>query len=204
MKKPMFLHIPKTAGTSIEWALGNLHIPKYRHWNLTDILEEEQSKKGDFFVFTNIRNTYDRIFSSYLHHKKNKSNYISFKDYVFHMKNYNKNPNEYVTADPYLKIDKNGFHLLYEGKLYVSHFKHYVKFDYWCNFEDLDYVINFESLQEDYKLLKDKYNLGDLQHVGPNPIRNNFRNYRDYYDSESIKIVSKLHGEEIEKYKYTF
>ena len=94
----IFLHIPKTGGTSVEFILQNKYgSPHERHYNvrhMQGVLENEEI--DEYKIFTVIRNPFDRIISTWrwwaMHqdgfyskpwlHKYNVPE-TSFKEYVF-------------------------------------------------------------------------------------------------------------------------
>jgi chondroitin 4-sulfotransferase 11 len=67
-KKMVFIHIPRTGGTSIKSAL-NLHDKIYKedvyHMSANDI----PKKYNDYFKFTFVRNPFDRFVSLYFYNK---------------------------------------------------------------------------------------------------------------------------------------
>jgi len=231
--KIIFIHMPKTAGTSIESCLGarvDGGIIKHRHKSLDYILQSEKSDRKDYFVFTVVRNTYERFWSSYLHHIKPDGGIkMSFKDYVHHLKNYHNNPDEYILGDGTLTDDPS----TYKPWIYlkgtepsqvelagyrISHIQHFEKLDYWISdLDSLDYILHFNSLAKDYEHLKNKFSLGPLVHKGPNPLKfrqqrdgalirqnNTLQDYRLNYTTELKSIIEEIHGDEIEYFKYEF
>ena len=222
--KIIFIHMPKTAGTSIEQSLGgNVDggLIKYRHKNLDYILNSEKGDKEDYFIFTVVRNTYERFWSSYLHHIKHDGGVrMTFKDYVHHLKNYHNNPDEYILGDGTLTNDPTTYKpWIYLKETHpnqveldgyrISHIQHFEKLDYWISdLTDLDYIINFESLSKDYEYIKNKFSLGDLPHRGVNPLRHtsnpDINDYKLHYTPELKTIIEDIHGAEIEHFKYKF
>ena len=250
--KLIFIHMPKTAGTSIEAALGinvdmgagstgnryrNLHLQhygtlpenpvqedlellkKYRHKNLSFIMDEDKGKPEDYFKFTVLRNTYDRFWSSYLHHTKPDGGVkLPFIEYVRHLKNYHENPGQYTFNDAHNTGEEENKPWLYMNNTRISHVLHFVKLDYWFDdINEFDYLIRYERLYEGWNYIKSKFSFGDLPHKGPNMMKyrqegggrlvlrgNNLENYRSHYTPETKSILEEVHGEEIEYFKYKF
>ena len=100
--KCIFIHIPKTGGTSIENVLrqdkskGSDHrlLHEYSHYSVFN----------SYFKFAIVRNTYDRIWSLYSYYSSggNQQNLQTITDYYHHYKNKFKFP--YYTD---LEISKN-------------------------------------------------------------------------------------------------
>lgn len=82
--KMIFIHIPKTGGTSITCGLGiepvkeNLHGTEYSHLTADKIKEAYPVLWKQFFKFTIVRNPFDRMVSEWAYQKKPRS----FKDFV--------------------------------------------------------------------------------------------------------------------------
>jgi len=228
----IFVHMPKTAGTSIESALGaNVDatmseetskiklFTKYRHKNLSHIINSENGKPEDYFKFTVVRNTYDRFWSSYLHHIKPDGGVkMSFEEYVRHLKNYHTNPQEYTFNDSKNTGEEEYKPWLYMNNVRISHIQHFVKLDYWfSDLGELDYIMRYENLNESWSHLKNKFSLGDLPHKGPNVLKyrqdrdgrlllrgNGTENYRTKYTAELKSIIQEIHGDEIDQLQYKF
>lgn len=76
--KIVFIHIPKTGGTSITNGLGieqlkeNLHGTEYSHFTSNEIKEAYPKIWKKFFKFTIIRNPFDRLVSEWAYQGKRK------------------------------------------------------------------------------------------------------------------------------------
>ena len=133
----------------------------------------------NFFKFCFVRNPYDYAVSDYLW--RIRKNQISFNEYLR------------------LKInnDQNNF-----IAMPITNWEIYTINDKI----EVDYVGKFENLNSDLKKI-----FGILK-INENYLENNFflkknnqrTDYKDYYDEECKKLVSKLHYKEIEQFKYTF
>lgn len=179
---PIFIHIPKTGGTSISKNIQK-HIPLNQHHRQVSFYGEHISKK---FVFTFVRNPYDRIVSVYHYLNQGLGNSRdnalganlpkNFKSFV---KNYLCN----------LDINKPVFR------------PHMLPMTFWLDGE-VDFIGRFENLQKDYDTLCHQLNI-PIQIL---PIHNKSQHnyYRKYYDDETKKIIEQIYHVDISRFNYTF
>lgn len=77
---------------------------------------------------------------------------------------------------------------------------------YWIKSFDglihLDHIGRFETLAKDFQEICKAINLPQI--TLPHRIKGTGENYREYYDSESIDIVSTVYQEEIKMFNYSF
>jgi hypothetical protein len=65
----------------------------------------------------------------------------------------------------------------------------------------VDFVGRFENLEADFKTICDKVGItASLPHI----YKSDRRGYRDYYDPETRDITARLYAEDIERFGYTF
>jgi hypothetical protein len=195
-KRFLFVHIPKTAGNSIQTALRDysedqlvalrkeqdgierfgLRNPNYKikkHSALAeyrDALGNEQFR--DLYKFTCVRNPWDRMVSYYFTPTQIPENWDRRK--------FRKIISKAVSVADYLRLD-NG-----EGD----------------PFANVDYIMRFENLAEDFRTV-----CGTLAISPPTLPRYN-RSSRDhyskYYDDELRELVRTRFAAEIERFTYTF
>ena len=67
--KLIFVHIPKTGGTSIKKSLGITNRSLGYHKRANDIKKEIPDKWKNYFKFSVVRNPYDRVYSIYSYYK---------------------------------------------------------------------------------------------------------------------------------------
>jgi hypothetical protein len=219
----VFVHIPKTAGQSIEqffmdllgldWkedrdklllrqndnpALGTeklAHLSASEYVNCGHMTEQEFSS---FFKFSFVRNPWSRILSEYRY--RNYFHHHSFKDFVI-----NKMPAPGFD-DKYRHVMPQ-YEMLYDrdGKLLV------------------DFVGRFENLQQDFDRVCEKLGFEDslLPHRNPSDKKsrdlkrkfrnilfmngeNRFQGLDDYYDDETREAVAKYYRIDIETFGYEF
>ena len=210
-KKIIFVHIPRTGGTSIEKNLWRNEfnedftfemndekhllqgfVDKYRnkyqsdglqHLTLDNIKKIYPNEVKNFFTFCFIRNPYSRIASAYCEVMK-------------------------------YRKDLRDFLVLYKD----SSFKHFIRLikknphTHWMpmhNFfltEDMNFIGKFENFSEDLVKLEKlsnieflKKNFSDSGNFSSNA------HYLDFYnDKENIELVSEMYKEDLKLFKYNF
>jgi hypothetical protein len=180
----IFIHINKTAGTSIIEVIGK---PFRKHLTAKEVINVIGQKKwDDAYKFTVVRNPWDKVVSQYKHNiKVNSSNMaeqeISFKDWL--CCTLGEPRNEFYYARPQMFYPQVEWLKNYQGKI------------------DMDKVIRFENLDvginEVFELLSIDTNLPHLN-------RTPKTTYRDFYDEESRQIVNDWFLEDTREFSYTF
>lgn len=172
--KPIFIHIPKTAGVSIQRiTMGHsrcLHIKASKY---------SKSDRQNAFVFSFARNPYDRLVSSFFYlkeggmHEKDKAYGESL-------------PNTFK------KFVNSDFDLTW------MHFRPMMS---WLD-RKIDFIGRFENLQEDFNIVCDK--IGIPQQQIPHNNKSNHKHYTEYYDDETRQIVAEKYAKDIEYFGYKF
>ena len=195
-KRFLFVHIPKTAGNSIQSALREhsedqlvalrkeqdgierfgLRNPKYKikkHSTLAEYrtaLGDEQFSK--LYKFTCVRNPWDRMISYYFTPTQNPE--------VWDRKRFLAMISEVVSVADYLRLDER------EGD----------------PFANVDNFIRFENLTDDFRTVCER--IGISSQTLPRYNRSNREHYSKYYDDELRELVRKRFAAEIERFGYTF
>ncbi|MCP4415557.1 MAG: sulfotransferase family protein [Chloroflexi bacterium] len=178
----VFIHINKTAGTSIEKALAI----QFRHRTALEVIEElgyELWEKK--FTFTFVRNPWDRVVSHYHYRLASnqtdlRANPISFKEWV---------KRTYRDKDP---------HYFNNPKMFMP------QIEWITNSQGdilVDFIGHFENLQTDFELVCAK--LG-RNAVLPYLKKSRRIGYREYYDDETIAIINDWFKKDIELLGYQF
>jgi Sulfotransferase family len=195
-KRFLFVHIPKTAGNSIQSALRDysedqlvalrkeqdgierfgLRNPKYKvkkHSTLSeyrDALGSEQFR--GLYKFACVRNPWDRMVSFYFTPTQNPETWDreKFRGII----------SQAVSVADYLRLDRSD-----EDP-----------------FANVDYIMRFENLAEDFHTI-----CGTLG-ISPVPLprynRSTREHYSKYYDDELRELVRTRFAAEIERFHYTF
>ena len=180
----IFIHINKTAGTSIGNAIG---LPVKHHQTAREVIASIGRDKWDTaYKFTLVRNPWDKVVSHYEYRRKrNKTQVatrgISFAEWV--KKTYGPEKDLFYydnlrAFQPQVEWLKND-----EGKI------------------DIDFIGKFETINEDYDQIRNAIGLEtDLPHLNASKRKG----YQSYYDAETREIVANWFREDIEAFGYQF
>lgn len=180
----IFLHINKTAGTSIGRAIG---LPVKRHLTAREVIGLIGRKKWrSAWKFTFVRNPWDRAASLYRYRRmKNKtgiaSNDVPFAEWVQRVftddpdPRYHDNPKSFQSQCDWLKDDRGDI--------------------------AIDFIARFEEINRDFERIAEKIAPGASL-----PYLNASRAdcYRDYYDERSRAAVADWFAEDIGYFDYRF
>ena len=193
----IFIHIPKTAGTSIEKALDLQKESclykrgKYKnypvcpqHLFLSEIIEEVPDAKT-YIAFSVIRNPFDRFVSEFLYYNQTywskKYHNLKFEDFI----------------DVALKLSPEERRYAFDGHLELQ-------IDY-LNYNIPTNVFKFEDLNQGKleKWLLKNYNLNiKIPHENKNKNRLTYNHY--YTTQSSIDKVSEFYAKDLEAFYYKF
>jgi len=193
--KCIFVHIPKTAGTSLiniletsefSWPRGYLkHSKSPKKGRLDKILSRSKHDINDYFKFAFCRNPYDRIVSVW--------KYLSFVHSGRGMRN-----NLFPEFKNFIKLGLN-----INNRHWQWHY--YPQYYHICSKNrnsDIDYVGRFENLQEDFNVVCDK--IGIPRQKLPHKNKSNHKHYTEYYDDETKQVVAEKYAKDIEHFGYEF
>jgi len=180
----IFIHINKTAGTSIGNAIG---LPVKHHQTAREIIASiGREKWTTAYKFTLVRNPWDKVVSHYEYRlKRNKTEIatrnISFSEWVIKTYGpdkdpfYYNNPRSFQPQVEWLKDD--------EGKITI------------------DFIGRFETLNEDFNQIKAVIGLeAELPHLNASKRAG----YQSYYDDETREIVAHWFHVDIALFGYHF
>jgi len=188
-KRFVFIHIPKTAGSSIFQVLTSCNdapdTDENRHMEWTRILEEynnlvsgQGEAVGDlenYFKFAFVRNPWDRVVSMYSYRVRNGEipADLSFPEFVFKRRNY-----PFGMHREQVKLIED-----HHGKI------------------AMDFIGKFENLKNDWAILQDRLKIGsDLPHLKATV----HRPYQTYYTRELIEEVATMYPRDIQLFGYNF
>lgn len=185
--KCIFIHIPKSAGTSVTQALFG---PVSRHVPYFEYERANPRKFREYFKFAFVRNPWDRLLSAYIFLKKgglnqmdrawaeaNLSQFETFEEFVTEWVN-EENIWSWVHFTP----------------------QHYFICDDQGNIK-MDFVGRMENIQEDFSYICQKINK-QVKLPEVNKTRND--HYSNYYNDKTREIVSNVYAKDIEIFSYKF
>ncbi len=192
----VFVHIPKTAGTSVQTGLSSLprdHQRRYlrlhkhaRAFEYRLVLGEWRWR--EYFSFAVVRNPFDLMVSSYFWWIEKAHKFKSLK-----------RPRQRVLA----MADFREFVRSDLGRGSINEYRGDI-FD-WIALDDeviVDYVARVETLTEDWRTICDRIGVrgADL----PRENRTSRGDYRQYYDDATAELVAERFRRTIERFGYRF
>ena len=205
-RKPiLFVHIPKTAGTSMRrWmkdAYGKIH--SFIHAPISN----ENLKNLNMPSFTVIRNPYDRAFSAFKYRRQileDRADNPIFEDELFALKqgfepwvvNYFDKP--WTVFDEGLEIyGPRGMHDLAIDLPQAD----------WITINDkikVDIILRYESIDQDLLQVQSLINYHKKLPKKNISTFHTSQNYRDFYTDKSKKIIEKLYEKDLDLFHYIF
>lgn len=183
----LFIHIPKSGGTSIATALFG---KATGHSYLYEFYLANKKYTKEFFKFCVVRNPYDRLVSAYAHiaHREcnasfkkifKELNIKTFEDLIMNLDNH----------DSYQKLTNSIVHLRSQHEL-IYHKK--VKMDEIFKFE------NFNMIEE--RLNKRLATEIKIKKLNSSPRSD----YKSYYNDYSRSVIDRIYKKDLEVFNYSF
>lgn len=187
----IFIHVPKAAGTSIAHALYGRTIANHYPASLYYKISKKEFKK--YFVFSVVRNPWDRLVSAYEFIKQGGTKYVKPPSHEIYnsgeFSNFESFVTKIVTRSDFTSLDM------------VFQHQHYFICDANNNIL-VDYVGRFEQLDELSQVIKSKigftFNLPSLNKTSQRD------DYSSYYSRKTKDLVAQFYGVDIELFKYKF
>lgn len=182
-EKPVFIHINKTAGSSIAQSLGITA----GHYTLNELELAYQNRFKEPLpleapVYTVIRNPFDKVVSQYSYRKQTNqnnlaSNPLSFRDWVeaaFDRKDqaYRDRELMFLPQTEWVQSER---------------------------FKEINYI-RFEHLQEQVQPLLEKYGKHSLEWKK----RSNHAPYKTYYDPYTQEVIQREFASDLKTFNYEF
>lgn len=183
----IFIHIPKCGGSSIKEMLQDLNETSDIHSKLKqdiDNLKKQKDKIERYFVFSFLRNPWDRMISYYFFYRDIiktkeeiavKAKKLDFHEWIF-----------YIYEDP------NKFNFIHDNYIDYLSYENKILADLTLNFH------NFEKeciyLKEILKLKTPVLHINQTKH----------EDYKNYYSNKEIDVVQKIYKRDIDFFSFDF
>jgi hypothetical protein len=183
-KKFLYIHIPKTAGKSMETFMTGR-----KWWNphtvgLNNLEQIKEGKYQDYFKYTIVRNPFDWIVSMYHFFAQGLHRSVMARELQVLFSE--------LGFDGFVRSFDELPKLMPKWKGLTS--QHEFICDSGFNIL-LDHIIYYERLGEGVKLLRKRFGItGEFPHQN----RSNHEDYRSYYNDDLIRIVASKFSKDIE------
>ena len=180
----IFIHINKTAGTSIGKAVG---LPLKHHLTAAEVISRIGNDKWQSaYKFTFVRNPWDKVVSHYEYRRKKNKTEIASRNIPFP---------DWVKLT--YGLDKDPFY--YNNPRSFQPQVEWLKDD--VGVISIDFIGKFESINADFKHIKNVIGVdGSMPHLNAS----NRASYQSYYDDETTEIVADWFYEDIAEFGYSF
>jgi len=207
--KCIFIHIPKTAGSSVnrfylpqtklDWRFPNYDVlygwcPKRKihlqHATAKQLLEldliSEENWKS-YYKFSFVRNPWDRSYSDYLWMMKDTKIKGSFKDYA-------------LKQGVFKKVLTDRSHKSYRGDHLISQ----SDFLEVSKGLEIDYIGRFENFSHDISKINAFLKVNRVMDLHEKKNKKRHNHYSLFYTGSNRKLVSKVFEEDINQFGYKF
>ena len=197
--KCIFIHLPRTGGTTIHNALGGgpkNHFP----WHKFKSDPEYNGVWDSYLKFATVRNPFDWLVSLYNH-----PNTLSGSQHrsQSHCPERGEPVNIAPVMTPTGPVKKRSFKDYARCPTLFHHESPYISQSRTIG-HDIDFFIKFENLQQGFDKLCDKIGRSRSILKVVAPTANRKKDYKTYYDSDLIRDVSKIFRKDLDRFRYSF
>lgn len=186
--KCIFVHIPKTAGTSLTNALFGHSTPG--HLPLSWFQHIEPEKFAAYYKFAFVRNPWDRLVSGYTYMVRKQSKGADTAEWIEFLKNFDSFEDFVLRWVSEENVERHKTFVPQHRFVYDKH-----------GMMSLDFIGRYETLREDYDQVCKILAGGDpLPHAN----KSERVDYRDYYTPRTRDIVARVYAKDIELFGYAF
>ncbi|MDM7859634.1 sulfotransferase family 2 domain-containing protein [Alteromonas sp. ASW11-36] len=187
-KQAIFVHITKTAGTSVALALFNALPYHYRAWQYRVIFGRKTF--AQYYKFAFVRNPWDRLYSAFSYLKGG---------------GWDDNDKKWAAENLADINDFNDFVMnwLTPERLH-AHLHFWPQSEFICNAKDkplIDYLAYFETINDDFNHIAKRIKT-DVQLTHTNASKR--AGYQSVYSDEAIAKVAELYARDIHNFGYSF
>ena len=191
-QKKIFIHIPKTAGTSIgtlfdeNYEQKSIILDQFKHNTFIEYENLLQNNLNKYAIFSVVRNPYDRIFSYFKYHLERDAKFSNLKVEIA------KESNTLSQFNLYLDLTLNNKVLGYKGKPYlVSKTQTSFLLNNNNRIDSRITILKYENLNEEIP------NLPKINVSKNNIIK------KDIYNKQNLEIIKKHFLEDFINFDYS-
>lgn len=194
-KPVLFVHIPKTAGTSVHKVLTETpswkimpKIPNHSGMNHNPLFVlERYNILNNFFVFSIVRNPFTRAFSYYQHYKRQQSSDTSFEQFLDHVRRKKQAVFEFLDHVSIKKNTNATPFIAYSQSFFLFDMKGKMSLDKLYRFE------NIEEFETDFNIKMPNLNVGNYS----------LDEYLSNYTPTTIDLVRHIYLEDFVNLNYS-
>lgn len=194
--KCIFVHIPRTAGSSIAYQKDLFEITENRTHDFAANVRNTVSKRiwNKYFKFTFVRNPFDRFVSLYFYFSQMKEGHRWYNYNIPVLTETQTYENFEMFCKNFSNIKcKDNFHFISQYKWIIDNKENII----------IDFVGRFESLHKDWKHVCERVGIEGFDDLScQNKSYHEF--YQRYYTEETKLIVSQIYRKDIEMFGYEF
>jgi hypothetical protein len=143
----------------------------------------------NYFIFTSVRNPFERVLSAFKYLKKggiNASDARTRDEYQMQRMSFS----AFVFKNLHKTIEDSCVHFVPQFEFISPHF------------DKLSFIARFETLQNDFNIVCDK--IGIPRQELPHKNKTQHKHYTEYYNDETKQIVAEKYARDIEQFGYQF
>ncbi|MEN8805742.1 MAG: sulfotransferase family 2 domain-containing protein [Wenyingzhuangia sp.] len=200
-KKFVFIHVPKCGGSSIQkcnyfncWS-GSSHLTLENYHKLI-------FNSNSYKYYSIVRNPWSRMLSVYTYWKQMTPNHKYYRFDKEACKVIQDNDMSFKEFIVKLLEPKVYFHIVGDPNKEMVHLRSQYSFFTVGGQYKMDFVGRMENLQEDFDFICEDIGIPrqELPHVN----KSSHKQYTEYYDDETIDVISKVYKDDIERFNYKF
>jgi len=201
--KFVFIHIPKTGGTTLADTLpgADHNAMNFPHWHVNaKYISNNIENYSDYFSFAFVRNPWDRLYSIYRYNRAYEAYYRKLPQYLTHGINY------FFECDfkTWLLEKKTWWHFDKSKDCLPTQIDLQSNYLIDINNNNItSYIGKYEKISNEYTQICDKLGV-DVKILGNLSKSSRLKDFRKAYDNEMIDFVYQHHAEDIKQFNYVF
>jgi len=191
-KKAIFIHIPKSAGSSLSKQIFNR---KFGHVKLAYYEKKNRELFKKYYKFSFVRNPWSRFYSAFQYLKDKRGNKIDIawaNIFLSEVDNFEEFCEKILNDEKFEKSIMKWVHFIPQHT-FLRDSKGEI---------NIDFIGRFENINEDFKIIAKKFDMSDLLPKTNTSQRK--KNYKNVYSPASKELVQRLYYKDIEIFDYEF